>query len=77
MGNRLTQNRPYRIKSSTIFNTGTEFKHFELAQTFREILGQLGTKIALIWSSNSAPVLTLPLFFFAQGPARTAAFDFC
>ncbi len=56
----------YRHKVFRDFYTGTEFKHFELAQTFSGILGQLGTKIALIWVFYFAPVLTLPLFLLPR-----------
>ena len=56
----------YRHKVIHDFYTGTELQHFELAQTVRGILRQLGTKIALIWVFYVSPVLTLPLFFLPR-----------
>jgi hypothetical protein len=53
----------YRHKVIHDFYTATELQHFELAQTVRGILQQLGTKISLIWVFYVAPVLGLPLFF--------------
>jgi hypothetical protein len=52
----------YRHKVIHDFYTGTEFQHFELAQSPLGILRQLATKIALIWVFYIAPVLTPPLF---------------
>jgi len=56
----------YRHKVIHDFYNGTEFKHFETAQTVSGILGQLGTKIALVWVFYIAPVLTLPLFLLPR-----------
>ncbi len=56
----------YRHKVIRDFYAGTEFKHFELARTFSGILGQLGTKFALIWVFYFGPVLTLPLFLLPR-----------
>src|SRR5260370_31949621 len=44
------------------FYTGTEFQHFELAQSPLGILRQLATNIALLFVFYIAPVLTTPFF---------------
>jgi hypothetical protein len=52
----------YQHKVIHDFYTGLELKQFERAHTISGILGQLGTKIAMIWIFYYAPVLTFPLF---------------
>jgi hypothetical protein len=56
----------YRHKVFHDFYSDTEFKTFERAQSISGILGQVGTKIALIWVFYIAPVLTFPLFLLPR-----------
>ncbi len=56
----------YRHKVIHDFYTGTEFIHFELAQTTSGVFQQLVTKMALIWVFYFAPLLTLPLFLLPR-----------
>lgn len=56
----------YHHKVIRDFYRGLELKEFKRAHTALGALGQLGTKIALIWVFYIAPILTLPLFLLPR-----------